>query len=614
MIIRSVQINNYKSIGDNKNIVLLENNITSLIGKNESGKSNALEALGDLSFIKPIISSFFSEKTRNRVNSEPVSCLVVLEFTEAEEEKYEVKDQTIFSFSNENVILIEGGLITIFNNVLQENFSLLIEAIEINPFNFQSSDLQSLRTNIAYLKSFGTTYITNISLVFKNINSWLTRIADEDIKSRIRNLNDTTEKEWKYFINILPAVLLRRSEKVLENSYTYEQASKEIGNPLTCPNSLLTALLDAIHIPKENMLKVLQSPLNGVTKDIIENINDNINIYINKPFAQFYKQETIELKVDFYAGVVNFFVKSNGKVMEYSERSNGLRWFLNLFIDLKSRDIKENNIVFLLDEPGVYLHVNAQKELLHLFNNLAESGNQIVYTTHSPYMLNTQTIHHIRAIEKNKSGYTIIHKNVYPEQLCPENKADTLTPLLKAIGLDSKYNIGPDSNKKNIITEGITDYIYIQAMLSFLNINIDSINIIPAIGASNVTNICSILFGWGYNYSALFDFDKEGVEESKKLSKHLLLELNKDYFFVIDVTENDIERQLYKVPEYRKVIENLIDEEDKKYFICDYNDYDDVSKTIVAKRFDTDLSLRKFIPSELTICNFKNLFTRLGIL
>ena len=48
------------------------------------------------------------------------------------------------------------------------------------------------------------------------------------------------------------------------------------------------------------------------------------------------------------------------------------KWYLNLFIDILANDLKDSNVIFLLDEPGVYLHVNAQRELLRLFYDLCK--------------------------------------------------------------------------------------------------------------------------------------------------------------------------------------------------------------------------------------------------
>ena len=69
--------------------------------------------------------------------------------------------------------------------------------------------------------------------------------------------------------------------------------------------------------------------------------------------------------------------------MSFSERSNGLKRYFSLFIDTKAKIDNNRPTLYLLDEPGVYLHVKAQKELLQYFNHLCNDGNQVVYTTHS---------------------------------------------------------------------------------------------------------------------------------------------------------------------------------------------------------------------------------------
>ena len=56
---------------------------------------------------------------------------------------------------------------------------------------------------------------------------------------------------------------------------------------------------------------------------------------------------------------LNFLVKTNNKFLDLSERSNGLKWYLNMYLQLIAKTKKYNieNFVVLLDEPGVYLRV-----------------------------------------------------------------------------------------------------------------------------------------------------------------------------------------------------------------------------------------------------------------
>ncbi|WP_078554289.1 hypothetical protein [Bacillus alkalicellulosilyticus] len=88
---------------------------------------------------------------------------------------------------------------------------------------------------------------------------------------------------------------------------------------------------------------------------------------------------------------------------------------------------------------------------------------------------------------------------------------ETLSPLVQAIGADLKFNIGP-SSKNNLITEGITDYMYLNAMLNYLEID-NAPNIIPSAGVSNINRVVSILIGWGCGFKILLDYDSAGYNE-----------------------------------------------------------------------------------------------------
>ena len=106
-------------------------------------------------------------------------------------------------------------------------------------------------------------------------------------------------------------------------------------------------------------------------------------------------------------------LKSGIKDVLILEKEDVLGGNLNLFIDILANDIKDTNVIFLLDEPGVYLHVNAQRELLRLFYDLCKNDNQVVYSTHSPYMIDSNNIINIRAIEKDERGHTNIYNTAY---------------------------------------------------------------------------------------------------------------------------------------------------------------------------------------------------------
>lgn len=97
-----------------------------------------------------------------------------------------------------------------------------------------------------------------------------------------------------------------------------------------------------------------------------------------------------------YNKTISISIKTDGKSMEFSERSNGLKWYFNTFIKMLHSNLEENNTVYLLDEPDIFLHFNAQKELLDFFRDLSSKENQVIYTTHSPYMINQDGMASVR--------------------------------------------------------------------------------------------------------------------------------------------------------------------------------------------------------------------------
>lgn len=89
-------------------------------------------------------------------------------------------------------------------------------------------------------------------------------------------------------------------------------------------------------------------------------------------------------------------------------RSHGLQWFLSFFIVfLVERAAQHSNAVLLLDEPGVTLHPLAQEDLFRFFADLARD-NQLIYTAHSPFLVDPDRLSSVRAVFVNERGETEI--------------------------------------------------------------------------------------------------------------------------------------------------------------------------------------------------------------
>lgn len=79
-------------------------------------------------------------------------------------------------------------------------------------------------------------------------------------------------------------------------------------------------------------------------------------------------------------------------------RSPGFRWFFS-FVTAFAEFEREDNVVILLDEPGRGLHARAQCDLLRYIDERVAATNQIIYTTHSPFMLSPDMPERVRVVE-----------------------------------------------------------------------------------------------------------------------------------------------------------------------------------------------------------------------
>lgn len=613
MIIHSVKLINYKSIGDyNEAEIIIEPKITAIIGKNESGKSNVLDGLSNIHFTNNNPEAFVNDKrNRNNGSDAEIKYVITLKSTQEEKDKMNIIDDSIIIITKDNYEA-SGGIVSYYIDNIKFYVDDLIETLGQNPFNMRDQELRKYNSYIAELKNGNNLNIIKIDNAISSIKSWIPRAVKEIQETLISNMNGITE-EWSSFIMHFPTVFYRSSEKVLKSQYKLEDVQKELQSPSSYPSSLLSDLVHLIQMSTDDFISAVQAGITGDKATKRSRIKRNIESQINNEFCKFYSADHISLSADFDSNILYFSVQSDdGESMLLSERSNGLRWYLNMFIDAKANNILERNVIYLLDEPGTSLHVNAQRELLELFKDLAGKGNQVVYTTHSPYMLDTENegIHRIRAVEKDRLGYTYIYKTAYDARINTDSQEDTLTPIISAIGMNLKDTFGPSKDRLNIVTEGVSDFIYLHTFAKLLEFDLSQYSFIPSNGATNCLDICSILHGWGCPYLALFDYDKEGVEKGAEVfRKDFLYELGKQYLFVIDVTQDDIVNKTYlSLP---VMIENLVTEEELSRFKTSNNVSDKIGKTLLAKLFCNGVQDGSYHLGVDCINNFKELFEKI---
>lgn len=190
----------------------------------------------------------------------------------------------------------------------------------------------------------------------------------------------------------------------------------------------------------------------------------------------------------------------------FSQRSSGFRWFFS-FLAAFSEFEHTKNVVVLLDEPGLTLHAKAQADFLRFINERLGSSTQAIYTTHSPFMVETDKIGRVRIVEdKGPEVGAVVSDQVLTVE------PDSLFPLQAALGYDLAQHLF--IGDANLVVEGPSDFVYLDALSRHLKaIGRTGLEerwrILPAGGSSNVPAFITLV-GRSLEVTVLVDSGTEG--------------------------------------------------------------------------------------------------------
>lgn len=201
----------------------------------------------------------------------------------------------------------------------------------------------------------------------------------------------------------------------------------------------------------------------------------------------------------------------SGVSLPLTNRSKGFNWFFSFLVWFKKiQENKDDTYILLLDEPGLNLHAKAQHDLLRFLEDLSKQY-QIIYTTHSPFMVETEHLDRVRTVIEKTDG-THISDSVQ------EKDPNTLFPLQAALGYDIAQNLFV--SKKNLLVEGIADLTYLTIMSSLLEeqgkIGLKAdVTIVPTGGADKIVSFVSLLRANDLGIVCLLDTFKEQSAEAR---------------------------------------------------------------------------------------------------
>ncbi len=215
----------------------------------------------------------------------------------------------------------------------------------------------------------------------------------------------------------------------------------------------------------------------------------------------------------------------------FSRRSRGFVWFFSFLAWYSHIRRKDENIILLLDEPGLSLHAKAQEDLLRFFENELKSRHQVIYTTHSPFMVDPMRFDRVRIVQdlsvemydelpEGERGTKVTNEIL-------EATPDSLFPLQGALGYEIYQSlfVGPNS----LVVEGVSDLLYINAVSSILErregegLNPDW-TITPVGGSDKVPTFVALIGAQSnLKVAVLIDYQKKDKQTIENLYREKLI-------------------------------------------------------------------------------------------
>ena len=203
--------------------------------------------------------------------------------------------------------------------------------------------------------------------------------------------------------------------------------------------------------------------------------------------------------------------------VSFDERSKGFVWFfsfLSYFSHLE--ETEEGDLVILLDEPGTALHAMAQKDFLRFMDERLAEQCQVIYTTHSPFMVDLNKLQRVRTVQDMDGRGTVVSHDAV------ENDSETVFPLQMAMGYQMAQTLflAPHC----LMVNSAADLIYLQVLGGMVvetsGSRIDPRWVVIPVGsAENLPTFVSLL---GDNYvsvAVMMDITPTNKERVERINK-----------------------------------------------------------------------------------------------
>lgn len=479
------RIKHFRSIIDTGWCNLSSDNITGLIGQNESGKSSVLEALY----------SFHSgDLEEDYIRSDGIYPEVSCSFAVSEDEMHEI--------INDNALQLPKG---VWARVKKDGQRLNLCC----SWSGLTSKSRKIRLESEELNS-----------LFDEATGKTTVLGETDDAPEQELTTPTADGFADAFFGFVPAFeLFVDYDSLLPAKIDLADivANKKVEGIKGAQNLLTIMGISPADLAGND--RIIGGKIRTANKDLTKEFQSFWSQYIGKS-----NKIEIEFELKHHddsetvlAGkpYLTFWVKDGDELLYPAQRSKGVRWFLSFFLQLKaSALLHKDGRVLLIDEPGACLHAKAQEDVLKLFEDIKDQL-QIVYTTHSPYLIEAKKLYRLLAVQRADEDDTSSETKVFDIHKLGAASRDTLLPIYTLIGVNLQHQQVIKANNNAIIEEP-SAYYYLQAFKKLVDER-HEINLIPSTGVTNIPLLVNLFLGWGLEFIVLTDDDEAGKRVRRRL-------------------------------------------------------------------------------------------------
>ncbi|MCU7851065.1 MAG: ATP-binding protein [Candidatus Thiodiazotropha sp. (ex Monitilora ramsayi)] len=320
-------------------------------------------------------------------------------------------------------------------------------------------------------------------------------------------------------------------EESITNAYycsIVQDILDSLDDGLNIEEHIVERALDGGIFKRRSLGSVLNRMGNAVSRTVFERWNEifdkkiprkdiQINYEVEAPSSGAEEDNRVYLE---------FELKDGDSIYLITERSLGFRWFFCflLFTQFRSYRKAQRNTLFLFDEPASNLHSKAQIQLLESFAKITEYGGRIIYSTHSPYMINPRWLENAFIVrndglkyEQPESDYEYSSRetNIKVERYRSfvgrnPDKETYFQPILDILDyVPNNLEYIPDA----VMVEGKNDFYLLKYFGRALSGDYEDLKILPGSGSGALDSLISLYLGWGRNFLVLLDDDAAGRKE-----------------------------------------------------------------------------------------------------